>query len=155
MRIHSGLLALALLLLVVLACTGGKNGNNSGGNTNNMNNMNHSSDSGSSTSKVRIDELYMAKDEGGKYGAKTTSYSPSEHKVWAIAKLSESEAGTNIKFIWYLGDRKLKELDYTTKPLEDTVSGHLELPSDWPTGDYKVEAYVNGNLNKTVEYTVE
>lgn len=156
MRIHSGLLALVLMLFAVLACTGG-NSNNTGGNTNNANNSNGSNSSGSSssTSNVTITDLYMAKDNDGKYGDKTTSYSPTDRKVWAIAKLSESEAGTKMKFVWFLGDEKIKEVEYTTKPLENTVSGHLELQQDWPKGTYKVEAYVNGKLAKTVEYTVE
>jgi len=35
------------------------------------------------------------------------------------------------------------------------VHGHLQLPSDWPKGTYRVEVYINGNLDKTIDYTIE
>jgi hypothetical protein len=28
------------------------------------------------------------------------------------------------------------------------------LPYDWPKGSYRVEVYINGNLDKTVDYTI-
>jgi hypothetical protein len=34
------------------------------------------------------------------------------------------------------------------------VHGHLSLPQDWPAGKYKVEVYVNGDLDKTAFYSV-
>ena len=139
MKIHSGVIALALMLFAVLACSGGDK-NSSG---------------------THINDLYMAKDDSGKAGDKVTSFSPSDHKIYAVAKLNTSESGTKTKFIWYVVDaggsknEKIQEINYETKALENQVSGHLEYPKDWPTGKYKVEAYVNGNLEKTVEYTVE
>ncbi|MGB9178879.1 MAG: hypothetical protein WCB68_06470 [Pyrinomonadaceae bacterium] len=160
MKIHSGLLALALMVCAVLACSGG-NKNASNGNSNNSNNSNTKNSSSSSSSGVHLDDLYMAKNDNGKAGEKTTSFSPSDHRIYAVGKLSNSDSGTKIKFVWYAVDagnannEKIQEINYETKILENQVSGHLELPKDWPTGKYKVEAYVNGNLEKTVEYTVE
>jgi hypothetical protein len=172
MRFHPGLLALGLLLCAVLACSGGVNVNTTGNNANNSNspanNANNSNGAGASTSDssnasgVHIDKLYVAKDANGNYGDETTSFSPSDHTVYSVAKLNESSSGTKVKFVWYAedveggkGSQKVQEIEYDTKALENTISAHLTLPQDWPKGKYKVEAYVNGKLDKTAEYTVE
>jgi hypothetical protein len=66
-----------------------------------------------------------------------------------------------MKFSWYVveaegtSNEKIRDIDYTTRPLENVVHGHLTAPRDWPVGKYKVEVYVNGNLEETVRYTVE
>ena len=66
-----------------------------------------------------------------------------------------------MKFSWWIVDadgtqnKKIKDIDYSTKTLENVIHGHLTLPQDWPKGKYKVQVYVNGDLDKTVNYTVE
>lgn len=165
MKFHSGLLALGLLLCAVLACGGlGNNNNQQQANTNTATGTNaaNTGTGQASTGGVRIQNIYMAKDDGsGKYGAKTDSFSPSDRKVYCVAELNDSTAGTKIKFVWHIvdaggsKDEKIKEIEYTTSALENKVNGHLTLPQDWPKGKYKVEAYINGNLDKTLDYTVE
>ncbi|HEY0079868.1 MAG TPA: hypothetical protein VGB73_14750 [Pyrinomonadaceae bacterium] len=173
-RVPSGLLALALLVGLVLACSGGggnennaTNNNNAGNNNaSNVNNSNGASsttnNSNGSTSSVTIDDMYMAKDAGGKYGDKTEDFKPSDRTVYVVAELSGSQAGTKVKFVWTAVDvagaekgEQIKDIEYTTGALENKINAHLTLPQDWPKGTYKVDAYVNGNLNKSVEYSVE
>ena len=66
-----------------------------------------------------------------------------------------------MKFSWFIVDadgrqnEKIREINYTTRALENVVHGHLIAPRDWPVGKYKVEVYVNGNLEETVPYTVQ
>jgi hypothetical protein len=139
-KIPPGLLALALLVSAVVAC-----------------NFNVGGDG-----EVHVDELYAAKDGGGKAGDKTTNFSPSERTVYAVAKLDEAKADTKIKLVWYTleveGQDKntmIKDIEVTTNDEQNIVYGHLTLPQDWPKGKYKVEAYVNGKLEKTVEYSVQ
>jgi hypothetical protein len=66
-----------------------------------------------------------------------------------------------MKFAWWIVDaegsknQKIKEIDYSTRPLENVVHGHLTLPQDWPAGKYKCQVFVNGDLDKTVNYVVE
>ncbi|HVF49539.1 MAG TPA: hypothetical protein VNA19_05605 [Pyrinomonadaceae bacterium] len=162
MKFHPGLLALGLLLCAVLACGGLGNKNQQQANTNTGASTNAADAGQASTGAVRIQNIYMAKDDGsGKYGAKTESFSPSDRKVYCVAELNDSTAGTRIKFVWYIvdaggaQDEKIKEIEYTTSALENKVNGHLTLPQDWPKGKYKVEAYINDNLDKTLDYTVE
>ena len=154
MRKHSAWLAAGLLFFAVLACNLGNKNNNS-----NSNNANSGSDTGSGSA---LKEVYMAKDDGsGQPGDHTTTFEPGDHTIHCVATLKEAKAGTEMKFSWYIVDadgtqnKKVKDIDYSTKTLENVIHGHLTLPQDWPKGKYKVEVYVNGNLDKTVPYTVE
>ena len=43
-----------------------------------------------------------------------------------------------MRFSWWIVDadgtqnQKIKDIDYTTRALENVVHGHLSLPQDWP-----------------------
>jgi hypothetical protein len=150
MKQNSAWLAAGLLFFAVLACNlGNKNSNN---------NNNNSGDTGSGAA---IKEMYMAKDDGGQPGDHTTTFAPGDHTIHCVATLKEAKAGTDMKFSWWIvdadgtQDKKIKDIDYTTKTLENVIHGHLTLPQDWPKGKYKVEVYVNGNLDKTANYAVQ
>jgi hypothetical protein len=156
MRNHPAWLAAGLLLFAVLACNLGKNKNASNVNNNNANTETEAS------SESAIKEIHMAKDDGnGQPGAHTSVYAPGEHTIQCVATLKEAKAGTEMKFSWWIVDaddsrnQKIKDIDYRTKTLENVVHGHLTLPKDWPKGRYKVQLYVNGNLDKTVPYAVQ
>jgi hypothetical protein len=151
MKHNSAWLAAGLLLFAVLACSlGNKNSNSNNANTENV------------VSGSAIKEIYMAKDDGsGQAGDHTSTFSPGDRTIHCVATLKEAKAGTEMKFSWWIVDadgtqnKKIKDIDYTTKTLENIIHGHLSLPQDWPKGKYKVEVYVNGNLDKTVNYTVQ
>ena len=156
MRRHSAWLAAGLLFFAVLACNLSKNTNNS--NTSNSKNANTEEVASGSA----IKEIHMAKDDGnGQPGEKTNTFEPGDHTIHCAATLNEAKAGTEMRFSWWIVDadgtqnKKIKDIDYTTKTLENVIHGHLSLPQDWPKGSYKVQVYVNGNLDKTVPYTVE
>ena len=140
-KLPPGLMAVGLLVLAVAACN--FNIGNGG--------------------EVHVDELYAAKDGKGKAGDKVATFSPSDRTVYAVAELTGGKAGTPVKLVWYAADvageeknTKIKDVVFTTdKDEQNIVSGHLTYPEDWPKGKYKVEAYVNDKLEKTVEYNVE
>ena len=108
-----------------------------------------------------IKEIHMAKDDGGKPGEKTNSFDPGDRTIHCVATLKEAKSGTEMRFSWWIVDadgtqnKKIKDIDYTTRTLENIIHGHLSLPQDWPKGKYKVQVYVNGDLDKTVNYTVD
>ena len=81
-QLPPGLLALGLLVLAVAAC------NFSVGNS----------------GEIHVDELYAAKDAQGKAGDKTTSFSPSDKTVYAVAELTGAKAGTQVKLVWYAAE---------------------------------------------------
>ena len=166
MKIHSGWIAGAMLLCVVLACNLSKNGNNSNNSNNNSNkNQNENTAKAPTPNRpanadVYVNRVYMAKDNDGDPGSETTSYEPTEHKVHCLIELNKAKKGTQIRFVWKAvevegeKDKEIKTTDYTTNSFENKVHGHLQLPYDWPKGTYRVEVYINGSLDKTIDYTV-
>jgi len=161
MKHHPAWLAAGLLIFVVLACNLGnmKNVNsNSNSNSNSTSNASSETDVGSGAA---IKEIHMAKDDGnGAPGDETSSFAPGDRTVHCVATLKEAKSGTQMRFVWWIVDadgsqnQKIKEIDYTTRALENVVHGHLTLPQDWPTGKYKVQVYVNGDLDQTAFYVV-
>lgn len=161
MKQHPAWLAASLLLFVVLACNLGKRGANVNINSNSNTNTEASTDTEDLGPGNSIQEVHMAKDNGRNApGDETSSFAPDDRTIHCVVKLKQAKAGTKIRFSWWIVDaegstnQKIKDIDYTTKPLENIVRGHLSLPQDWPQGKYKVQIYVNGDLDKTVPYTI-
>jgi hypothetical protein len=152
MKRHSVWLALGLLLFVVLACNLSKN-KNSNSNTNVNSGTNRPANA-----EVYTDEVYAAKSEDG---AATSTFAPSDRTVHVVVKLNKMKAGTDVKFVWIAADvegvtnKQLRTFEYTTKTLENKISAYLRWPQDWPRGRYRVEVYINGNLDRTIYYEVE
>ncbi len=164
MKRHPAYLAAGLLLFAVLACNLSKNSNNSNNSNKNSNaNANKATPqpTRAANAEVYVDKIYMAEDNNGKAGDETTSYAPGDRTVHCIIDLNKAKKGTQVRFIWKAVDvsgsqnEEIKTIDYTTNSFENKVHGHLTLPRDWPTGKYRVEVYINGALDKTVDYTVE
>ena len=157
MKHHPAWLAAGLLVFVVLACSAGKN-KNAITNSDSNSNREVAADLGSGAA---IKELHMARDDGGKPGDQSDTFEPGDRTIHCVATLKEAKSGTAMKFSWWIVDadgtqnQKIKDIDYSTRTLENIIHGHLTLPQDWPKGKYKVQVYVNGDLDKTVNYTVE
>lgn len=161
MKHHPAWLAMGLLVFVVLACNLGKKANT---NTNVNSNVNTNSQASGDTNLgpgLAIKELHMAKDDGnGDPGEQTNTFEPGDRTLHCVATLKEAKSGTQMRFSWWIVDadgsqnQKIKEINYRTRALENVVHGHLTLPQNWPTGKYKVEVYVNGDLDQTTFYTV-
>lgn len=162
MKVHRGWLASGLLIFTVLACNLSKNSNNS-------NNSNKTANENKATPQptrnpnadVYVTNIYMAKDANGKPGEETTSFVPGDRTIHCVISLNKARKGTQVRFIWkavdVLGSKneEIKTIDYTTNSFENKVRGHLMLPKDWPTGKYRVEVYINGGLDKTIDYTID
>jgi hypothetical protein len=158
MKQHPAWLATGLLVFVVLACSLGKNANTNTSSADSNSNASTGADSGSGSF---IKEIHMAKDDGGSPGDRTSTFAPGDRTVHCVTTLKEPKAGTKMKFAWWIVDaegsknQQIKDIDYTTGPLENVVHGHLTVPRDWPQGKYKVEVFINGDLDKTVFYSVQ
>ncbi len=50
---------------------------------------------------------------------------------------------------------KLNSSWLATSILLFAIFAHLTYSKDWPKGDYRVEVYINGALDKTTDYTIE
>lgn len=154
MKRHPAWIAAGLLLFVVLACSLSRNKNDNS-------NSNSNSNSGSNRpagAEVYADEVYMAKESDG---PATSTFSPADRKVYVIINLNKAKTGTEVKVVWIAEDvegtrnRELKTLEYTTKAFEKKIPGYLTWADDWPKGRYKVEVYIDGNLDRTLYYDVE
>lgn len=162
MKIHRGWLATGLLMLAVLGCNLSRNSNNSN-NSNKTANENKATPQPTrrANADVYVTRIYMAKDDDGKPGDETSSFAPDDRTVHCIIELNKAKKGTKVRFIWKAVDvqgsknEEIKTIDYTTNSFENKVRGHLTLPRDWPTGKYQVEVYINDDLDKTIDYTIE
>lgn len=164
MKRHSGWLAAGLLLFAVLACNLGKNNNNANNsNSNSTSNKNSNSPvtNRPANAEVYVETINMAKDDDGKPGDATTTFESSDSKIHCVINLNKAKGGTKIKTVWIAADvegtknQELKTLDYTTNSFEKKITGYLTWKGDWPKGQYRLEVYINGALDKTIDYTIE
>ena len=168
------ILGSSFILLLIGLNSLGSNSNSSNSNTNtfrtesasntnsNSNaNSNSTANQNSATADVEISSAYMARDNSGEPGEEVQSFQPSDRIVHCVVKLSEAQTGTIVKFKWFAVDagedknELIKELDYTTKPNEDTVKAHLTFSRDWTAGEYKVDVYLNDQFARSVPYKRE
>lgn len=165
MKRHPAWLAAGLLLAVVLACNLSKNSNNRNSNENENRNNNRASAGPTpnrpANAEVYVDSIDMAKDKDGDPGDKTTTFEPGDRTIHCVITLNKAKGGTKIKFDWYavdvaeLGNSEIRSIDYTTRSFENKIHAHLTLQRDWPKGTYRVDVYINGNLDKQINFTVE
>ena len=160
MKKHTAWLAAGLLLFAVLACNISKNFNTNSNRSNSNSNSQTATDTDQG-SGAAIEEIHMAKDDGnGSPGEKSDTFEPGDRTIHCVTKLKEAKSGTDMRFSWWIVDadgsqnQKVKDIDYRTRALENVVHAHLTLPQDWPTGKYKVQVYINGDLDRTAFYTV-
>lgn len=148
-------LSCTLLLSFLGACKSGKSPNVNAANTN------------SSAAEVpvpagkNIDDIFMARDHNGQPGESGEIFGPDDRTIHSVAKLKAAPPSTKVRFSWWIvsaqgaENEKIRDLDYTTKQADEVVHSHLSLPNDWPPGKYKVDVYVNDNLDKTINFAVE
>lgn len=160
MKRHPAWLAVGLIIFALIACNLGKKSTNLS--TNNANDASNSNSGSPSTSTGALTKVHMARDDGkGDPGEESDTFNPKDRTIHCVTTLKDAKSGTQMKFSWFVVDadgsknEKIRDIDYTTRALENVVHGHLIAPRDWPVGKYKVEVYVNGNLEETVPYTVQ
>jgi hypothetical protein len=110
-----------------------------------------------SASTASIAEAEMAKDEAGTQP--TTVFAP-EDIFYCNVELANAPDGTLVKSVWTAVD--VEGADPNT-PLDETeiesgsgtVHFNLSNSSAWPAGTYKVDLFLNDELDQTLEFTVE
>ena len=112
---------------------------------------------GFSASTARLTNAFMAHDPEGNDA--TTVFAPDE-TIYLIADLANAVDDTEVKAVWVAVD--VDGVDYDTVIDEATLTtgdGRLtfDLANDslWPAGNYKVDVYLNENLARTLEFSVE
>ncbi len=160
MKRHPGWLAAGLLLAIVLACNVSKNFNNS------TSNENRSANTSTNTRRAHgdfyVESAYMAKDDNGNAGDSTTTFAPSDRKVHCVVTFNKTKPATKIRLVWMAENvegrskhSELDSIDHITDVDEERSDFHLTWSRDWRPGTYRVEIYIDGILDKTIDYTVE
>jgi hypothetical protein len=112
-----------------------------------------------SASSANISSAKMARDKGGKQPTKT--FSPDE-PFYCIVELSNAPDDTTLKAVWTAV--KAEGAKPNTKIAESKATGgsgqiqfNLTNKVPWPTGDYKVDLYLNDakKPTKTVTFKVQ
>jgi hypothetical protein len=127
------LLFLSLLVLAGLACSG-------------------------SFSTANISDAYLSKDDAGEQA--TTAFAPSDRVFYVQVELSNAPDETELKAIWTAvaveGEEPNFLLDETALTGGDGYyTFNLSNTSDWPAGQYKVDLYLNEELDRTLTFTVQ
>jgi hypothetical protein len=116
--------------------------------------------------EVQVEKLTLVRDTGENFEAvkkfKTTD------TFGVLVKLSDAKAGTKVKAVWIaanaggMEDKKIfeKEVTFTEETLKsakikDRVDFTLSHDNPYPTGEYKVEIYLNGELADSIDFEIE
>lgn len=109
-------------------------------------------------SSVKISDAYMSSINDG--SSKTTTFS-ADQSFFCIVTLSNAPDNTTIKAVWTAVDVDgvdpnlfLDEVELTTEGKNEFVFD-LQNDSLWPTGVYKVDIFLNGTLDRTLEFSVQ
>ncbi|MFN2148061.1 MAG: hypothetical protein ACK2T2_06680 [Anaerolineales bacterium] len=110
-----------------------------------------------SFSTARIEDAWMSSDAEG--SNRTTTFSQ-DAVFYAQVDLRNAPDDTQLKASWIAVQAEgadpnfvIQETDFTTG--SGMVNFELSNTNLWPTGSYKVDIYMNGELAKTLEFTVQ
>ncbi|NWG06358.1 MAG: hypothetical protein HXY35_06685 [Chloroflexi bacterium] len=114
-----------------------------------------------SLTELSLENARMAFDENGENV--TSTYSSSD-VFYAVADLNNAPTGTAVVAKWIAVNIEGEEpgsvfqeqtLDITEDSFTGTIYFQLSNDSGWPSGDYKVELYLNGTLTQSVSFNVQ
>jgi len=112
---------------------------------------------GFSASTANISEAYLATDDSG--ASATTTYAQ-DQGFYAIVVLKNAPDDTTVKAVWTAvdvadTDPGLVIDEYSITTSDATIPFSLVNDNLWPLGTYKVDIYLNDELNQTLEFQVE
>ena len=112
---------------------------------------------GFSASTANIKEAYMALDEAGT--EKTSTY-PQKADFYCIVDLANAPDDTTLKAVWIAVEAEDVDPDFvndevSTTTGDGTIPFSLTNENLWPIGKYKVDIYLNDELNQTLNFEVQ
>jgi hypothetical protein len=123
-------------------------------------------DSADSENEVTIEKLTLVRDTGKEFKP-VKKFKPTD-TFGALVQLSEAKEGTKVKGVWTAVDaggmenKKIleKTIDMTADAMKSVknpsrVDFTLSHDDPYPTGDYKFEVYLNGELADSIEFAIE
>jgi len=110
-----------------------------------------------SVSTANIRSAKLSPNESG--NPEATVFSPDDTTVYCIVQLANAPDDTVVKTAWTAVDVEgvdpntlIDEASLTTG--DGTLTFNLTNNGPWPVGKYKVDVYLNGKLNRTLDYQV-
>jgi len=123
-------------------------------------------ESDESSNEVTIEKLILVRDTGKDFEP-VKKFKPSD-TFGVLVQLSEAKEGTKVKGVWTAVDAggmlEKKMFEKTVVMTADTIKSvknpsrvdfTLSHDNPYPTGDYKFEAFINGELADTIEFDIE
>ena len=148
------MIALLTLVWAALACSGG---------TTTTEKASEATSAPAQEGQIEVESVKLMRDDGGgNPGEGAQSFTPADHKMhFEITTTGMLSSGSKVKWVFTGVDTSEgKDLSVATFETDATSSANVltanvELERDWPTGSYKAEVYVDGQLLTTVDYTVQ
>ena len=113
---------------------------------------------GGSFSTANITDARLTSDSGG---AQATSVFTPDQVFYCVVTVANAPEDTTLKAIWTAvevpGEEPNLLLDETelTTGEDEVFTFNLSNDNLWPAGKYKVDIYLNGELERTLEFTVQ
>ena len=111
--------------------------------------------------ELGLTNLRMAFDQNGENV--TTTYSPTD-VFYAVADLANAPQGTQVEARWIAVNAadtepnlefQTQTLDITEERFTGTIYFQLSSDEGWPTGQYRVDMYLDGTLAQSAEFSVQ
>ena len=113
---------------------------------------------GFNATTANIRDAYMARDNAG---LDRTTVFAAEDVFYCIVEVANAPEDTIVKVVWYAVEVENTEPNLLIDEFELTTSDAL-LPFNlvsnaglWPSGAYKAEIYLNGTLDRTLDFVVQ
>lgn len=107
-------------------------------------------------STANISEVTLAKDEAG---AEPATVFDQDDTIYAVIQVANAPDDTKTKAVWTAVEAEGVEPNFVIEETEYVGSdvSYFSLSNDqlWPVGRYKVDIYLNDELNRTLEFEVE
>jgi hypothetical protein len=107
-------------------------------------------------STASISDATLAKDADGNQPVSTFNQDDTFHLV---VELANAPGDTSVKAVWTVVEADGVDPNFSLGEKEITGDGaaYFTLSNDqlWPVGEYKVDLYLNGELDRTLEFQVE
>lgn len=121
-------------------------------------------DADESKDDVTIEKLTLVRDAGETF-EKVESFKPND-TLGVLVKVSDPKTDTKLKGVWTIvdaggmKDKKIFEKEVTGDALKNAKEKNradftLSHDNPYPTGAYKFDVYLNGELADTVEFEIE
>jgi hypothetical protein len=106
-----------------------------------------------------VSALTMAsKVDGGNNPTNSTTTFSKTDTIWAVADINGTAVGTPVEARWYhtTSNQQINSNTVTaTSAGEHRLPFFISKPDGWPTGDYRVDILINGNVMKSSTFQVQ